>query len=152
MPLKKPAYSVCSAVCSSVLFCCPCTHESASIHYLEQRPLDVSRLRDREHLGMIERLPRERPDRDAPTAVRGRILQHLLKKRPGQMKAAARGIQQPAWSQQTDRAKIDILVTAYRSRQRGPGLGESRWIENDRVESDPFALLLAQIIERVRLD
>src|ERR1700736_6680905 len=112
------------------------------VHHLEQRALDVSGLGDREHLGMVERLARERADRDPPAAVRGRILQHLLKKRPGQMKAAARGVEQSTRSQQTNRPKVDVLVSAYRSRQRGPGLRESRRIENDRVESDAFTLLL----------
>src|SRR5450759_6001850 len=100
---------------------------------------------------MIERLTRERADRDAPSTVGSRILQHLQKEWLRQMKAAARRVEQAAGSEKAHRPKIDVLVPAHRRGQGGPRLRESRRIEYDRVEGDSFALFLPQVIERVRL-
>ncbi len=49
------------------------------IHNFQQRPLDVPGLRNRQHLGMIERLAGDRPDGNASSAIAGRVLQHLEK-------------------------------------------------------------------------
>src|SRR5882762_10055947 len=100
---------------------------------------------------MIEWLARKCADRDAASAVSGGVLEHLQKKRLGQVKAAASRIEQASRREQAHRPQVDVLVSARRPRNCSARLGERRRIQNDGIERDSFVLFLPQVIERIRL-
>src|SRR5687768_17993024 len=105
-----------------------------SIQRFEQSALDVAALRNRQYLGMVERLTAKLTHRDAPPAVGGGRFEHLEEERLGEMVAAARGEEGPTRREQSHRPEVDLLVAAKRRGERITRLRERRRIEHNGVE------------------
>src|SRR5262245_53935928 len=101
---------------------------------------------------MIERLTRNRANRNSATGVGGCVCEHLEEQRLGEVEAATRGEEQAVWREEAQRPEIDVLVTSDGCRQRRSGLREGGWIEDDRVEAISSRPLLAEVIERISFD
>src|SRR5437867_1566679 len=124
---------------------------SCSIGCLQQRPLDVSRLGNSQHLGMIHWLSANLAQYDATSGIRRGVFEHAEEEGFREMEAAARCEEKTAAVEQSHRAQIDFLVPADRGGEGAPRLRECGRIEHDGVVPVACAFPFLQELERVRL-
>src|SRR4029079_2936601 len=101
---------------------------------------------------MVQRLAGDGAQGKASPRVRGGSRQHLQEQRLADVKAAARREQHSARRKESHRAQVDVLVAAECGVDCGAVLGESRRVEDDRVEGLATKLEIAEIVERVGFD
>src|SRR5215475_9146789 len=123
-----------------------------STNDLQNKTLEIQRLRNAQKYRVIPRLDPPFQDPDPTTGVFRGIGQHLGKNALAHMMRARTSNKDAARPEQTHGPYIDLLVSAQGAFEAFLVFGETGRIENDGVVARSFFMALAKEVEGIRLD